>query len=185
VAKEIAAPVSVSAASKGYKSIKISWSKGENASGYQIYRATSKTGTYKKIKTISSGSTLSYVNTKLKTGKRYYYKVKTVGEKGLTSSFSAAKSSIAKLGRTSGLKVRKSGSNIVVKWSKVSKADGYQVYRATKKSGKYTRLKTLKGTRYTSVNPGSRTYYYKVRAYINAGSKKVYGNFSTVKRIKL
>lgn len=66
------------------KSAKLTWNK-QSASGYVIYRATSKNGKYKKIATIKSGKTTSYKNGKLKSGKTYYYKIrayKTVnGEK--------------------------------------------------------------------------------------------------------
>lgn len=66
------------------KSAKLTWNK-QSASGYVIYRATSKNGKYKKIATVKSGKTTSYKSGKLKSGKTYYYKIrayKTVnGEK--------------------------------------------------------------------------------------------------------
>lgn len=54
----------------------LKWSKSESADGYVIYRRIGKTGKYKKIKTISSGNTLKYTNSKLTYGKKYCYKVK-------------------------------------------------------------------------------------------------------------
>ena len=54
----------------------LKWSKSENADGYVIYRRIGKTGKYKKIKTINSGNTLKYTNSKLTYGKKYCYKVK-------------------------------------------------------------------------------------------------------------
>lgn len=54
---------------------KLSWTKLQNISGYQIY-PTSKNGTYKLIKTISSASTTSYKDTGLNKTKTYYYKVR-------------------------------------------------------------------------------------------------------------
>ncbi len=59
-----------------YNSITIRWKKVSKASGYEIYRATSKNGTYKLVKTITSGSTVSFKNTGLKSNKTYYYKVR-------------------------------------------------------------------------------------------------------------
>ena len=61
---------------KNYNSLKLTWKKVSGAKGYQIYRATSKNGKYKKVKTIKSGKTVSWTNTKLTTGKKYYYKVR-------------------------------------------------------------------------------------------------------------
>lgn len=58
------------------KVAKVSWKKVSGASGYSIYRATSKNGQYEYVKNIDSGSTSSYINTGLKKGKTYYYKIK-------------------------------------------------------------------------------------------------------------
>ena len=55
--------------------VSVSWKKTNGASGYYIYRATSKKGKYSKIKTITSGKTLKYIDKKVKSGKSYYYKV--------------------------------------------------------------------------------------------------------------
>ena len=54
---------------------KLSWAKVEGAKKYEVYRATSKSGTYTKISTTTK---LSYTNTTAKAGKTYYYKVKAV-----------------------------------------------------------------------------------------------------------
>ena len=56
-----------------YNTVKVKWNKIDGVSGYQIYRADSKDGTYRKIKTAGSG-TSSYKDTGLEAGKRYYYK---------------------------------------------------------------------------------------------------------------
>ncbi len=55
---------------------KLSWNKIKGASGYQIYRASSKKGTYKLIKTVNKKK-LSYTD-KAKKGKKYYYKIRAV-----------------------------------------------------------------------------------------------------------
>lgn len=55
--------------------VSVNWKKTNGASGYYIYRATSKRGKYSKIKTITSGKTLKYTDKKVKKGKTYYYKV--------------------------------------------------------------------------------------------------------------
>ena len=58
------------------RKITVKWGKISGASGYEVYRATSKYGTYSLRKTVTSGSTLTYTNTGLTTGKTYYYKVR-------------------------------------------------------------------------------------------------------------
>ena len=85
--------------STGSKKIKVSWNKISGSTGYEVYRATSKSGKYSKIKTVTKGSTLSYTNIKLSKGKTYYYKVKaykTVDGKKVYSSYSSVKYAKAK-----------------------------------------------------------------------------------------
>jgi len=65
----------------------VSWEPVEYADGYRIYRATSKNGTYKSVKTITDPEKLSWKNTKLTKGKTYYYKVKAFVLNGETKSF--------------------------------------------------------------------------------------------------
>jgi len=74
------------ASNKTATSVKITWGKVTAASKYNVYRATSKTGTYKCVKTTTG---TSFTNKGLKNGKHYYYKVKAV--KGTyVSSYSKA-----------------------------------------------------------------------------------------------
>ena len=76
------------------KSITIKWKKISNAKGYVVYRATGKNGTYKKIATVKSAKKVTFKNTKLKSGKKYYYKVQAYtksGTKTVYASKSAAK----------------------------------------------------------------------------------------------
>ena len=82
-------------ASKKGKSTKLSWSKVSGASGYKIYRATSKNGKYKLIKTVKGNKTFKYTDKKVYKGTRYYYSVKayaTKNKKQYYSNNSAKKS---------------------------------------------------------------------------------------------
>ena len=66
-------PSYVGASGKPY----IYWSAVAGASQYEVYRATSKNGSYTKMFTTSN---LSYTNTSAKAGTTYYYKVKAVSK---------------------------------------------------------------------------------------------------------
>lgn len=99
VLSRIPAPKNVKARAYTSTSIKITWSKVPGATKYRIYRATSKNGTYKKVVDTSK---LSYVNSKLKKGKRYYYRVKSlhlVGGKNIPSKFSGYSSDYPKINK--------------------------------------------------------------------------------------
>jgi uncharacterized repeat protein (TIGR02543 family) len=68
-----AIPGSFLVARASVSSIKISWAAVSGATGYEIYQATSASGTYALIKTTTS---ISYIKTGLVKGKYYYYKVR-------------------------------------------------------------------------------------------------------------
>ena len=75
-----------------------------------------------------------------------------------------------------------STTSITMSWKKVSNATGYEVYRATSKKGKYTKVKTTTSITYKQGKlTRGKTYYYKVRAYKSINGSKIYGNFSSVK----
>lgn len=103
----LSVPASVKSSLSSYNSINVSWGAVSGASGYELYRAASSTGTYTLL---SSTTGKSYSNTGLKTGTTYYYKVRayrTVGSAKVYSSFS----SIVKM---------TTGSNPVVNVSSIS-----------------------------------------------------------------
>ena len=59
-----------------YNKVTVSWNKVAKADGYQIYQASSENGTYKKVKTVTGGNTLSTTVSKLENGETYYFKVR-------------------------------------------------------------------------------------------------------------
>lgn len=67
-------------------SIKLTWKKALNATGYHIYRSTSATGTFVYIGTIynSPYSYMAYTNTGLVKGRTYYYKICAFNKVGTT-----------------------------------------------------------------------------------------------------
>lgn len=96
----------------------------------------------------------------------------------------------AKLSKVTKLKVKnKKKRKAVITWKKVKNASGYQVYRATKKNGKFKKIKTVKGNsvvKYTNTKlKKNKKYYYKVRAYRTVKGKKVYGAFSVKKSVSI
>jgi cell wall-associated NlpC family hydrolase len=73
----------------GKKQLKLTWSTEFGADGYQIYRSTSKNGTYKKIATVKNAK--SYIDKISNSKKKYYYKVRAYwksSEKTCYSKFS-------------------------------------------------------------------------------------------------
>ncbi len=86
--------VTLKSVSAGKKCATIKWNSIKGASGYKVYRATSKNGKYTCIKTVKS-KVISYKNTKLTKGKTYYYKIRayrTVNSKAIYGNYSKIKS---------------------------------------------------------------------------------------------
>lgn len=182
----VSAPASVKAASAGYESAKVSWGVVSGADGYQIYRATSETGTYSNIKTTTSAS---YTNTGLTTGKTYYYKVKAFRYSGTTKVYGKYSSIVSAKpipsAPTNSKAVSTNYNSVKLSWNSVSGASAYRVYRATSSTGIYSYVKATTKTSYTDTGlTTGKTYYYKVRAYKTIGTTKVYGKYTTMASVK-
>ena len=147
---------------------------------YQIYRATSKNGTYKRIYTTTK---TSFTNTSVTAGQTYYYKVRAIAEKSAANSaYSTAKYRTCDLARPVVSIKLNSADHPRLTWKAVDGAVSYKVYRATSANGTYKLMKTTTSTSYTNSSAkAGTTYYYKVRAiHSNTAANSAY---STVKFI--
>lgn len=157
----LAAPKNVKASGYTYTSLKITWDTVAGAKSYNVYAATSKSGTYKKI--ASNVKKTSYTNKNLSLGERYYYKIEAVSGTAVSAKSAAASAKVV-TAATKEVNVTSDDYNsITLKWKKVSGATKYYVYRSTKETTGYKRLKTTKGLSYTDKKvDGGVKYYYKV-----------------------
>lgn len=177
----------VKAKSTAYKTIVLSWNKVSGASGYEIYRADSKKGPYRKIKTISNGNTCTFKNKKLKFNRKYYYKVRAFKTTGTGTEYAADSNILTAkttLGAPTFKKKKKSASELKITWKKVTGATGYQIKYSLKKKSGYKTVLVKKGKAASHVISGlkaRKTYYVKMRAYRTVKGKKVYGAWSAVK----
>ncbi len=174
-------PTKVKAASNGYSSIKVSWNKANQATGYEVYRYN---GSSKKYVKVSDTKSLFFVNSGLTTGTIYSYKVrayKLVGTSKVYSNYTVAVSAKPILSVPTKLKTTKlSSTRIKISWNKVTGASGYQICR-----NDIGIIKTTTSLSY--VNSGLRknkNYSYKIRAYRRVGKSKVYSGWTTYIRIK-
>jgi uncharacterized repeat protein (TIGR02543 family) len=182
------APAKIAASSAGYNSIKLAWESVTGASRYEIYRASSQTGTYYRISS-PVASTVNYLNAGLTTGKNYYYMVRAYHLEDATpvnGAFSAVKTAKPiPTAPTSFSAVRYNVTSIRTSWRAVSGASGYKVYRATAASGTYSLVKTTTSTSWINSNlVKGKYYYYKIRAFRTMGSTLVYGVLTTARYAK-
>lgn len=165
--------------------VQLTWNKTSGATGYQIYRATKKNGTYKKIATVTGASTKKYLNTKLKAGTTYYYKIRsyrTLDNKNYYGTFSEIVSTTTLPAKISKITYKSYKNKIKLSWKKVSKATGYIIYRYDTKTKKYKKLATTKKLTYTNSRLAKNTNYtYKIVAYKTLNGKTYTGEATTLR----
>ena len=97
------------------------------------------------------------------TGKGNYTGTKTL-------TFKIVPKKVTLTGKTSGTKE-------ALSWKKSTGAAGYEIYYSTD-GGKFRKLTTVKGTKYSAEMTAAGTYKFKVRPYVRINGKKVYGQWS-------
>lgn len=95
-----------------------------------------------------------------------------------------------RIARVSGLKLskEKGSGSVKLKWKKVKKASGYEVYRSIGNKKKWKRVAVLKKNskitwKQKKMKKGKK-YFYKVRAYRIVKGRKYQGSFSKVKSVR-
>lgn len=170
------------AAAASKTSVKLSWSKISGTKGYEIYRSVTKSSAteisngegngyekYKMIADLSSGKK-SYTDKGLTSGMSYSYKVKAykmVDNKKVYIEDQAVVSLGFEL--TNFKYVRKSNGKVTVTWNPVYTAKGYLVEKQDNASGKWSKYKTIKNVKTSTVTlPATKNtegVTYRVRAY--------------------
>ena len=153
----------------------IKWAAVAGASKYEVYRSGSKDGTYTLLGTTTNPN---YTDNKANAGYIYYYKVKAVNANSIKSDYSATVAATCHCARP----VVKpdyliSTGKPYIKWTAVSGASKYYVYRSGSSNGTYKYVGTTTATNYTDnkANAGY-TYYYKVKAVskVSSGANSYY-----------
>lgn len=147
--------------------IKISWQKVGYADRYYIYRFSETVGKWEKIKRIDGNKTFSYVDKNVKSGTKYYYKIKAYNDSYLSGDVGGGAPGIVRLSNPKLSSVTSTKSGVKLTWKKVTGADAYIVYRKTG-SGEWVKLKTIEGGSKVSYTDKTakkgKTYTYTVAA---------------------
>ncbi len=169
----------VSGASNVTSGVQVKWSKVTGATGYIVYRK-SGSGSWGRIADIKSGSTVSYIDRTAASGTTYAYTVRAYN--GSTMGDWHSTKSVKRLSDPKLTSASKVSGGINVRWTRVTGATGYIVYRKSG-SGSWGRIADIKSG--STVNYTDRTakagttYTYTVRAY----SGSTMGDWSSVKVI--
>lgn len=171
---------------------KVTWKEETGALGYYIYRKEGN-GTYKKVKVITDSRTTSWTDTTAsKNGTTYAYKIKAYTKKNKKNVYTQ----YSNPGKVYNLKkpvicsLKSTASNkIKIKWSKNTKADGYEIQYSTSKKFKNAKVKVFKGSAKVSKTitglKGGKTFYVRIRAYKQVKGKKCCSSWSESGKIKI
>ena len=156
----------------------LSWAEDPQAEGYEVYRATKKSGKYTLVATVTEPA---FRDTEAPAGKTYYYKVKaiSVSRPGRNSGLSSAVSMDIKCDTPVVEATNAPSGKPKLSWEKVTGAKQYTVYRASSETGKYSKLGTTKSASYEDKKAGAgKTYFYKVIA--NGSASKYNSGYSAI-----
>jgi len=175
---------------RSYDHMRIYWDKMNGVDGYEIYRSTSKNGTFTKIASLDADAASPYKDAGLTHNKAYYYKMRTyavVDGVKVYSAYSDVKGMTTRVTAPTIKEILKTNyTTLTIKWNKIAGATGYKVYRSTSENGEYERIATLGGNDTLSYKDTGRTcgkvYYYKVRAYRTVDGEKYHGTYSKAKK---
>ena len=103
------------------------------------------------------------------------------------ADFAYGQSTFSTGGSVTGLvQASASYNSVTIKWSAYSGAQGYEVYRANKKSGKYKKIRTLSGCSFKDNGNKKlgKKKYYKVRAFATVNATKKYSKNSLAEKMR-
>jgi len=165
------APIGL-AATASNASVSLSWTASSDATSYNVYRGTAAGG--ESTTPIASGITaVSYTDTSVTNGTKYFYKVAAVNSGG-TSALSAEASATPEPGVPSaptGLVATVNNASVSLSWTASSGATSYNVYRGTTSGGESTTpiANAITAASYSDITvTNGTTYFYRVAA-VNAG----------------
>ena len=168
---------------KDTTSVTLSWNRKSSVTGYQVYRKTGS-GDWKKIKTTTKNTTLSFTNKSLTLGTKYQYKVRAyykTDSKTYYGAFTSAKSITPTLPAVVGIQLNTfvTKNRATITWDKISGAKSYQIYDYS--SGKGVKLTEVTLNKATISVEDNSIYQLKIRATVKSASgNTVNGVFSDV-----
>lgn len=168
---------------KGRKSdtnMSLSWSKSLGAYGYAIYAKDVSTGNISEVcKTTATSKTVAIPYSQTQFYVKAYYKI---GSNYSYSGYSNAVS--AELNMISNLKLDTSTyysqTGLVLAWSKINKASGYEIQMYDAVEGQYNIIGYTNDSTYKVTGLEHCTgYKFRVRPYFNADGSQVFDEFNS------
>ncbi len=149
----------------GSKGVTVKWDKNTVAKSYYVYRKTPSAKGWSRIATVTVNS---YTDKNVKSGQKYIYTVKAVGEKS-HSGYNSAGWTIKYLAAPTLKNVTNAYNGAKVTWSAVKGANKYRVYRKAEGEKNWKSLGTTTKTYFVDKKAvDGKKCTYTVRAYYGA-----------------
>ncbi len=158
--------------------VKITWNKIDGAETYKIYRKYSGEKSWTAIGTVNADK-LQFVDAKAKTCKTIEYAVRAFTEKNGSSNYVAK--SLVYVATPKLASIANTKNAVQVKWSAVSGATGYRVYRKAANATSWTYITTVKTTYYNDKNVKSGTSYSYTVMAVYGSSRSSYEKGVSIK----
>ena len=181
--------------SDSYQTLSLKWSEVEGASGYQVFRSESKSGTFDCIATIEDGGQTTYTDKNCECGQRYYYYITTIQNVGQEERIGEPSNIIS--GNTTPNAASITGSvntectEVNISWGTAAGATGYELYKSVGNKSSYQLVKKFgendSRTWSESGLPEDSAVYYRVRSFCEKNGEVIYGSYSNAfqKKIKV
>lgn len=164
--------------------IKVKWNRSKGKSGYYIYRKQNSSKTWKKVKTIKGASTVSWIDTGVKNGNKYFYRVYPFKASKIYKNSVYKKMYRLKKAVISSSSYADVGGFCIISAEnaytsgyqiKYSKSSSFSSYKTIKVYGIKTLRKAVSG-----LTQNCR-YYVRIRAYKKLKDGTYYGPYSKTK----
>ena len=179
--KVVTAPKIVTQAKSKKKSMVVSWNKGKDIASYKVmYR---KAGSSKWSTETTTGTNLTVKG--LNAGKKYAFKVVAVGKNG---SMKESAISYRYFQTTKKVSAKGKKKAIKVTWKKNKKASGQEVFYSLDKNMKNSKSIKVKGKKKSCKIKGlekGKTYYVRVRPYVEKNGTTYTGILGKIKVVKV
>lgn len=165
--------VTVSVQASSTAALRIRWNSVSLAQGYVIFRRASVKLPWTRVAVVSKGTT-SYLDRNLTSGKPYQYAVRAYRResgRNIYSLYTPVTAATRPL-KTTVIAKAVSSSRVNISWTRVSRCDGYYVYRRAAGEN-WKHIATLDRTRRSMADTrvsGGTKYVYCVRAYKKGGN---------------
>jgi len=173
-------------------SLTLSWFSDGNNDGFYIYRKSKYDAAYQKLGTVANipFETHTFKDTKFKRGITFTYKIAAYrydSNGNPKEGISASEKINIGIPKTVLSSAKRTNKTVTLKWKKVSKVNGYEIYQKIN-GGSYKKVKTINNGGKLSCKliniTTPKKISFRVRAFLKYKGNMVFGPYGTAKSVR-